>query len=634
MRLHHGLLSLLTLSLVACTTSQVPSAPTPASQTISGSNIDTWRKQIIYLVLPDRFYNGSTANDNAGQPNCFDPNSKTKFHGGDLAGLRQQLGYIKYLGATTVWSTPVYEQVGLYNTSCGYHGYWINYRDPFNTNVEPKLGSSNELHGLLGDLHNNGMKFMMDMVVNHAGYGAEITRQHPDWFHTNCLNDVVCPLYGLPDFREEDWWVRDYLVNVSKAWASQYPIDAIRMDTAKHVSMPFWQNHWIPGINQARPNTFITAEAYYEDNAGQLKPYLDAGFDSTINMPLRVALVNAIGKGGSLDGLAAKVQDYVGTLGLDRALLQINLLDSHDVPRFVNEPGSGVPESEIRSRYQLALGSLFTLPGIPQLYYGNELGMYGAGDPDNRYDMPSWAWDQAGRSTVRGGFLAGGGTPQTTVDYVRKLASVRTANEALWKGSYSELWRPNGGQNVFAFHRGTSSNQAVVVMNTSGSSATVTLSVQGKLAAGTTLTDQLGYGAPATVQVNGSGQIPVTLPARTMAIYTAGGGCTDCGTTIPTTFQVTASTWFGQGIKLVGNRTELGNWNTASALSMTPSNCSGSVCTWKTTVNLPKNSPVEYKYIKVPGDNGAQVKWETGGNRTFTTPTSGTVTRTDGSFRE
>ncbi|ACO45628.1 alpha-amylase family glycosyl hydrolase [Deinococcus deserti] len=528
----------LSLGLTACGSTSTSDSPATSvgSQAISGTNIDTWRKQIIYLTLPDRFFNGTTSNDNLGQPYCFDQSWPYKFHGGDLSGLRQKISYIKGLGAGTLWTTPVYAQVpevnpGTSSASCGYHGYWPNFKNPSDLAVEPKLGTSSELSGLISDLHTNGMRYMMDMVANHAGYNASVTKSNPAWFHSDCTgDDINCPLAGLPDFRQEDSAVATYLTNLSKTWTSTYAIDAIRMDTAKHVPMNYWQYNWIPGVLNSRPNTFLLAEAFVTGSASQIKPYYDAGFDSAFNFPLRSALVSSIAKAGSMDTLASSVQDYMGTLGLNRALLTVNLLDNHDVPRFLNEPGFGVAEDEIRRRYHMALGALMTLPGIPQLYYGNEIAMYGGGDPDNRRDMPSWAWTSTGRSGTYSGFLP---NPGLTFNLVQKLASVRTNNPGLWKGSYAEMWRPNGGTNVFAFYRGysdsTTGSRLIVAFNNNATSASVTLNIGGNTAissadrsylANRVFDDQAGQGAPATV-TSSNGSVTVSLPAKSFAIYKA-----------------------------------------------------------------------------------------------------------------
>jgi len=519
-----------------------PATPAPSSeatllqsQSVSSVNADTWRKQIIYLVMTDRFSNGNTANDGLGQPNCLDTANGNKFHGGDLAGLQAKLPYIKALGATAVWVTPVYKQVGIVGTSCGYHGYWPDYTNPSSSAIEPKLGSSSDLTNLIGAVHSstNNMKFILDMVVNHAGYNASVVASNPSWFHSACSgDDIVCPLAGLPDFRQEDSSVATYLTNLSKNWASSYALDSIRMDTVKHAPLSYWQNSWIPGVNAARPGMFLLGEAFLDGSAGQLKPFYDAGFDSTFNFPLRSSLVRTFGKGGSVDDLAAKVSDYVGTLGLDRALLTVNLLDNHDVGRFVNEPGFGVSEADIRRRYSMGLTSLFTLPGIPQIYYGDELGVYGGNDPDNRKDMPSWAWTDAGRNAAQGGYL-GAGNPKTTFDLTQRLAAMRTNNPALWKGYYAEMWRQNGsGANVYAFFRGSGTNRFIVLVN-NGSTASGTIGFP--IVANTgisqadrdamksdTFDEQTGWCSSGlgTTTANGS-SLSVNIPGQCVLVYKA-----------------------------------------------------------------------------------------------------------------
>ncbi|GGR39546.1 alpha-amylase family glycosyl hydrolase [Deinococcus ruber] len=606
-------------------------------QSIPASALDTWRKQVIYLLLPDRFANGNTANDNLGQPNCYDPANPTKFHGGDLAGLRQKLAYISGLGATTVWTTPLYKQTPINSGAaaaygnCGYHGYWADFNQAGTAAVEPKLGTSADVQGLITDIHNSGMKYLMDMVANHSGYGAQIVSQQPSWFHASCdpnVDPVNCPLAGLPDFRQENSAVASYLTTLSKTWVSTYAIDGIRMDTVKHVPTSYWQTSWIPGVLAGRPGMFLLGEVFQTGNAAQLKPYLDAGFDATFNFPLRQAFVTSLGQGGSLDSLAAAIQDSIGTLGLDRTLLQVNLLDNHDVQRFLNEPGPSAAESVIRTRYHLAMGALMTLPGIPQLYYGDELGMYGGPDPDNRHDMPAWAWTDTGRSAAQTNFLAGGGTPKTTFDDVKNLIALRQGNEALWKGSYAELWRPNGGQSVFAFYRGSGTSRMVVALNSSTSAANVALDIQGNtgistsdkaaMTNGSTFSNLIA-GAPSSATVSG-GKLNVSVPAGTLAIYRLNSSAS----TVNVTFKATASTTLGQNLYLSGDRAELGSWNTAAAIPMTSSNCSGSTCTWTASVALPPSVTTQFKFIKKPGDSGASVTWEGGSNRSYTAPASGT----------
>lgn len=498
-------------------------------------NQAVWRQQVIYLVMPDRFHNGNPANDRAGYADCFDPRSPTKFHGGDWAGLRQRVGYLRELGATALWVTPAYRQIPRLEGSCGYHGYWPDFRLPDDGALEPKLGSAADLSALIRDLKSSNIRFILDMVVNHAGYGARITAQKPGWFHRSpgCLNlgepEVNCPLAGLPDFNQSVPEVAQYLSRLSQGWARRLALDGIRMDTAKHVSLAYWQDGWVPAINQASPGLFKVAEVFREESAQDLKPYLEAGFDSAFNFPLRRALVGAFAKGGSVDLVAERVRQDLGILGLERHLMLTSLLDNHDVPRFVNEPGLGVPEDEIRRRYHLALAALFTLPGIPQLYYGNELAMYGGPDPDNRRDMPGWAW----RAATRNGVYSGQALPNPgrTFRFVQKLIQLRRASPALYEGAYVELWRHNGdpNPNVYAFLRSWGDSRLLVVINNGTlPSGGIAIPLQANpdlseadrdaLSDGAQLADLLGEGAPPSLRVR-NGSVVVDLGGKTVGIY-------------------------------------------------------------------------------------------------------------------
>jgi len=149
--------------------------------------------RVIYLVLPDRFANGSTANDTAGADNCFDPNDLRLFHGGDLAGLQQRLDYLETLGVNTVWTTPLYRQVGRIGDACGYHGYWANFQSPNDGALEPYLGDADDFNALLDAMHRRRIDLVLDMVVNHAGYNALLTRQKPTWFHGLSLIHISEP---------------------------------------------------------------------------------------------------------------------------------------------------------------------------------------------------------------------------------------------------------------------------------------------------------------------------------------------------------------------------------------------------------------------------------------------------------
>lgn len=424
--------------------------------------------RVLYLALTDRFDNGDPANDAAGDAACTDPADAKKFHGGDFAGLRARLGYLDELGATALWITPVYEQTGEHNGQCGYHGYWAAYRDDAPIGLEPKLGGEADLDGLLADAHARGIAVLADLVVNHSGRGAPIVTSRPAWFHpaAGCadLGDptVFCPLNGLPDFAQEDPEVARYLTAQSVGLLARFAFDGVRMDTAKHVDRAYFTEAWVPAVRALDPDAFLLAEVFDDSGPAALAPILATGFDSAFGFALHTGLVNSFAKGGKLDAVASRLADAVDVLGLEQANRLVNFIDNHDVPRFASEMPAATSAAEKDARYRSALVALFAAPGIPQLLYGDELGMVGT-YPDNRRDMPSWAWDPATRA---GSFPGHVGDPAVTFALTAALARARAETPALWRGRYVELWRPNGSaDDALVFFRGDGDSRVIAAFN-------------------------------------------------------------------------------------------------------------------------------------------------------------------------
>jgi glycosidase len=496
------------------------------------SDANTWTSQVVYLVLPDRFADGDPSNDGA-VTGCFDAGGPTMLHGGDLAGLRQRIPYLRDLGVTALWITPAYLQA---QGRCSDHGYWADFVDPDDGALAPNLGGAADLTALVAALHAAGMRLVLDMVVNHAGPGARIVGQHADWFHdpATCAQlgnkDVYCPIGGkpLPDFAQEKPEVAAWLSATSARWATRFGIDAVRMDTVKNVLPTYWASSWFPAMRAASPGLFVIGEDFDESGAAALAPYLDDGFDSLFDYPRYAALVATFAKGGSVDAVAGAVADAVATYGIDRARRMTAFVDNHDNPRLPSLVPTGTSDADTAARLRLALGAVFTLPGIPQLMWGDEIGMIGGADPDNRRDMPAWAWDASTRAGAHAGAAVGDG--QASFAFVQSLAATRAAHTALQRGSYAELWRQNGGAaNVLAFFRGDGADRVVVAINPGGAaSVALPIATSHALAAadkaalpdGTVLTERLGAGAPATATVTG-GALPLALPAQSIGVYTA-----------------------------------------------------------------------------------------------------------------
>lgn len=531
------LLTLLTL-LHGCTGSVEPMPPAgspdgpPAAQTDMSLPpswttlpVSGWRDRVIYFVLLDRFRNASPGNDKQhGDAACNDSQNAHAYQGGDLAGLRHSLDYIQELGADALWITPLYRGVpSMAGRNCGFPGYWADFADPYVLDLDPRFGTEAEFQSLLNEVHGRGMPLMLDMVVNHAGYGSRLVKQHPDWFtdpRTCAMQgpaDIYCSLAGLPDFDHRVPAVRSYLIDLHRVWLDRFPIDAIRMDTVKHVE-PSYFAQWTAAMRITRPGLYMIGELLDEGRFDLFDTYLASGFDGLFNFPLRRALIETFAKGSSVDIAAARMSETITRFGMAQTSTLVNLLDNHDVPRFLEEIPAGVSGKEAQGRYLLALAALLTLPGVPQIYYGNELGMYGGQDPYNRRFMPDWAFSVASRPGQRPGFLP---EPDMIFEHVKKLLRIRKSLPALQHGSYQELWRQNGpaNNNVWAYLRKEPGSLALVVHNNGllATDGAVPLEVTGVIPDGTVLVDALGAAGLGALTVQ-AGRLAVALPGRSTVI--------------------------------------------------------------------------------------------------------------------
>jgi glycosidase len=492
------------------------------------SEVTDWRRQVIYLAIVDRFFDGDPTNNKThGSPECKDPGNPHAYQGGDLAGIAEKLGYVKELGADALWITPIYKGVSeMSGINCGFPGYWADFTEPYHLEIDPRFGKASEFDAVINKAHSNGMKVILDMVVNHAGYGARLLKERPDWFMNpfDCYlqgnPEIYCPLAGLPDFDQRKQNVRDYLVDVHRQWLKRFPVDAIRMDTVKHVEPDYFGRDWIPAMRKEKPDLYVLGEILDENSFYLFKRYFDAGFDGLFNFPLRTALISSFAKGGSVDVAASMVQETLARFGHEQAALMVNLLDNHDVKRFVNEIPFGVPSEDSRRRYMLAFTALLTVPGIPQIYYGNEIGMDGGSDPLNRRFMPLWAFDRESRKGRYSGYLD---KPNEIFDHVKKLLAVRKRHSALQMGEYQELWRQvdPGNANVWAFYRESSQDKSkVIVALNNGKQSTkgaLVIGVRGKFPDGTVLVDELGQVSIPPVLVKNN-SIALTLPEQSAVV--------------------------------------------------------------------------------------------------------------------
>lgn len=476
-----GLRLVLALALVCAL-----AAPQPPAR---AADARTWWDESIYFVMTDRFRNGDPSNDGDSRPGDL-----RWWQGGDLQGVIDELPYIKGLGMTAIWLTPVTAQ-----TRGGYHGYWTS---DFYA-IDPHLGDMAKLQELVARAHALGLKVVLDVVVNHVGYDHRwlADGQHPDWFHPRC--NIIdsdqqsverCWLAGLPDLNTENPAVRAYLEDWSLWLIDQAKVDGFRLDTARHVPKEFLAE-WSGRIHAAHPGFWILGEVWSSDYRYQ-NDYLAAGLDAVTDFYTYDNIGRALRGDVDLSWLrlpAPVAESYLVREPTARA----TFVDNHDVPRLVGP----APDAAARQRLRLALVDLFTQPGTPVLYYGTEIALAGGNDPDNRRMMPS-----------------AGDVDLVTRDLTTRLAHLRQEHAVLRRGAYEKL---GADKTSYVFLRRLADSVAVVAINAADAMfedsyplSELNLPAESGSEAG------LG-GAAGTAEVRG-GELYVSVPAHSAQVWIFG----------------------------------------------------------------------------------------------------------------
>lgn len=423
-----------------------------------------WRDAVIYFVFVDRFFNGDTSNDDAiGVPEASD------WQGGDWAGVRQKLeeGYFEDLGINVLWLT-----VPLDNTNASgigvdgmdysaYHGYWPADLD----RAEEHFGTMEELQGLVDAAHERDLKVIIDYAMNHVHASSPVYGDHPDWFWPNdngsggnCVCGQGCDWEGpdakrcwfteyLPDFDFTNAEARAFSVSNAVQWIVDSGVDGFRLDAVKHI-----EDAWLVELRERvtaeiEPETgehFYMVGETYTGNRDLIAYYVQPDMlDGQFDFPLRMEIARTVlMRQGSMEDLAAFMDGNDGFYG---AGIMSTFVGNHDIPRAIhlaedtplwNDPWSdgkdrawsGAPGLPAGMAAFERLGNAFTIimttPGAPLVYYGDEYGMPGAGDPDNRRFM-QWNGYSAGQRALR--------------DHVAALVRLRSEHPAMRRGTRETL---------------------------------------------------------------------------------------------------------------------------------------------------------------------------------------------------
>lgn len=405
---------------------------------------NSWQDEMIYFIMIDRFNNGDPNNDF--EVNLNDPRS---YHGGDFKGIIEKLDYINDMGFTAIWLTPIFK-----NEPKGYHGYWTE--DFYD--VEEHFGTLDEFKQLVEEAHKRDIKVILDLVVNHTGYQSPWLNDpdKQDWFHeakpiSNWDNQDEVEngqLAGLPDLAQENPEVKKYLLDMAKWWIEETDIDGYRLDTVKHVPKWFWEE-FSREVKSVKKDFFLIGEVWH-DNPQYVADYAKTGIDSFVDYPFYNEASRIFSNSDQMVGRLHAVWSRNTTLYPNPNLLG-NFLDNHDNSRFsrlVTEKGQ-----DPTVRLKQALTYMYTVPGIPIIYYGTEIAMDGGEDPDNRRFMEF--------------------TDHELVDYISKLSSIRQQYPALSSGNF-EILVDQGGMTVYK--RSLNNEDLVIVINNTSQDQQVELS--------------------------------------------------------------------------------------------------------------------------------------------------------------
>ena len=512
-----------------------------------------WRDALLYFAITDRFSNGDKGND-APVQGCELANN---YQGGDFAGLTQKIneGYFDALAVSAIWmSWPVdnpsgFEQGGrpqqhycgmdpktapmVTTTFAGYHGYWPS--DLYK--VEEHFGTMKALQDLVVAAHSHGIRVLLDFTANHVYETSPFFQEHANdnYFH---FPAEICQDVGwdnkpiscwftshLPDLNYSNPAVVEDVLDYAMYWATQSGCDGFRLDAVKHIEFEFItalrkRAHEVMELTGI--DFYIVGETFTGD-AGLIKSFVGGDkihgqFDFPANMQVLKGFASQEIGLGDMD---AEVRKAKAVYGPDA--LMSNFIGNHDISRFLSVASGdikcgiwdvvsdiaqgwlfppGQPASDVGyKKLQLAFTYIMTIPGIPLIYYGDEFGMPGAGDPDNRR-MMRFGNDLNGNEK---GALA----------YLKKLGTTRAAHPALSKGEWTApLWTE---PDFLAYGRVFGSDRAVILINRSDAPKAGELDVTATaLPPGAELTDAL---SGTTAKIGQGNKLPFNVPGKSAMIF-------------------------------------------------------------------------------------------------------------------
>ena len=456
-----------------------------------------WDEAVVYFMMTDRFFDGNESNNTASGTDTYGDNPGL-YHGGDFAGVTAKLDYLQDLGVNTIWLTPIVKNIaGVTVTDEGsedvpynaaYHGYWAS---DF-TKLNPTMGTTEEFKTMISEAHKRGMRIMVDIVVNHAGYGTEST--FADMLRDKSVSegDIKSWQSGLPDFATENADVRAKLVEWQTSWMRNYGVDYFRVDTVKHVDSTTWaalKN----STTEVNPSFKMIGEYYgagYASNGSTLGTgQMDADLDFDFNDQAT----------SFVSGNISSVESFLSSrnTALNNAYMTGQFLSSHDENGFKASlmNGKQYTEDKATAAALVAATLQLTAKGIPVIYYGEEVGLSGLNNypyNTNRYDMD---FSKATKDNV-------------TYQHYKNLLSIRNAYTDVFARGSRKVVASSDEEGYDVVSRSYGGTTLYVGMNIKDTAKEVKVPVS--LAAGTEVKDLY---SGATYTVGSDKTVAVTIPA-------------------------------------------------------------------------------------------------------------------------
>lgn len=409
---------------------------------------------VFYQIFPDRFNNGNLSNSSKKVCKWGDKPTKENFFGGDLEGIIFKLPYLEELGVNALYLNPIFKSPSnhKYNTTDYYK-------------IDSSFGNENTLKRLVEKLHRRGMRIILDGVFNHCGdtFWAfqDVIEKGPkskykDWFIIKSYPIVKQPepnyrcwmgVSSMPEFNTDNSEVREYLLEIVKYWIKEADIDGWRLDTVEYMDPSF-----VKQIREAAKEVKKDAYVMGEVMGVATSWFKNKSLDAVMNYKLRDLLidffikkiVNAVEFDQQLYNFRQTYSDLINPF-------MFNLLDSHDVPRFLTLCKGNIKKMKI------AVVFLMTYIGAPVIYYGDEVGMMGGEDPDCRRTM---IWDKNQQNI-------------DLLNFYKRMIKLRRESQALRRGSFKSLYQQD---NLYCYSRQLNEEKIIIALNNSAKNEEINIS--------------------------------------------------------------------------------------------------------------------------------------------------------------